>query len=240
MQPPCDEPAPTRRKTLGIIGGIGPESTIDYYRQVVTALRDRDDASSVVINSIDLHRMLAMVAAGDLAALTQYLLEELQVLARAGATLGLLAANTPHIVFDELSGRSPIPLVGIVGATCDVVRAMRLHKVGLIGTRFTMQGSFYSSAFAREGIALVAPSPDDQDFIHEKYMTELVRGRFLPATRDGLLAIVDRMRKNDAIQGLILAGTELPLILGEESYGGIPVFNTTRIHVQAAVARLML
>jgi aspartate racemase len=230
--------SPTRPKTLGIIGGIGPESTIDYYRQVIAALRNRDDAPSVVINSIDVNRMLALVAAGDRASLTQYLLEAVHVLARAGATLGLLAANTPHIVFDELRERSPVPLVSIVEATCDAVRARGLQKVGLIGTRFTMLGGFYSSMFAREGIALITPGSDDQEFIHERYMTELVQGRFLPATRDELLAIVARMRKSDAIQGLVLGGTELSLILADESYEGIPVFNTTRIHVQSALARL--
>lgn len=232
--------APARPKTLGIIGGIGPESTMEYYRRIVLALGEQENAPSVLINSINLKRMLGMVAAGNMVALTEYLLDEVQKLAKAGADLGLLAANTPHVVFDDLCKGSPIPLVSIVEATCDAVRAMRLKRVGLIGTRFTMQGHFYSDVFSRERIALVAPGADDQAFIHEKYMTELVQGVYLPATRDALLAIVDRMSEGKAIQGLILGGTELPLILTDQSYRGIPMLNTTKIHVESALARLLL
>jgi aspartate racemase len=240
LQSPRDGLAPARRRALGIIGGIGPESTIEYYRRAVSALGEQDNAPSVFINSINLKRMLALVVAGNMAALIEYLLDELQKLARAGADLGVLAANTPHVVFDDVRKRSPIPLVSIVEAACDAVRALRLEKVGLIGTRFTMQGRFYSDVFSRAGIALVTPGAEDQAFIHEKYMTELVNGLFVPATRDALLAIVDRMSEREAIQGLILGGTELPLIMTDQTYRGMPLFNTTKIHVQSAVERLLL
>jgi aspartate racemase len=126
-------------KTAGIIGGIGPESTIEYYRQMVAAYRERKQDGSyppIIINSIDLQKMLGLIAANELAEVTDYLVSEVQKLAKAGADCVLLAANTPHIVFDEIHHRSQIPLISIVEATCDAVNALQLSRVGLFGTRF--------------------------------------------------------------------------------------------------------
>jgi aspartate racemase len=108
-----------------------------------------------------------------------------------------------------------------------------------MGTRYTMQSDFYPKVFAREGIDLVVPESDDQDYVHEKYFSELVAGKFLPETRAGLLAIVDRMKTKIEIDGVILAGTELPLILRDPIHNGIPFLDTTKIHVEAAVAFML-
>jgi aspartate racemase len=229
-------------RTLGIIGGIAPESTVEYYRGLVTAYRERvRDGSypSIVIDSIDLQKMLALAGAGALAELTAYLLAELRRLADAGASVALLASNTPHIVFDELRRRSPIPLVSIVEAACAEAKALGLGRVGLFGTRFTMQGRFYPDVFSREGIALVLPSAEDQAFIHDRYMGELVHGVFRPETRDGLLAVVDRLVATERIEGLVLGGTELPLILRDPAGRPIPFLDTTRLHVAAAMKQLL-
>jgi aspartate racemase len=229
-------------RTLGIIGGIAPESTVEYYRGLVSAYRERvRDGSypSIVIDSIDLQKMLALAGAGALEELTQYLLAELRRLADAGASVALLASNTPHIVFDELRRRSPIPLVSIVEAACAEAKALGLGRVGLFGTRFTMEGRFYPDVFSREGIALVLPSPEDQAFIHDRYMGELVHGVFRPETRDGLLAVVDRLVATGRIEGLVLGGTELPLILRDPAGRSIPFLDTTRLHVAAAMKQLL-
>jgi aspartate racemase len=228
--------------TLGIVGGIGPESTVEYYRGVVATYREqRPDGSypSIVINSIDFKRMLALLTAEDLTGLTAYLLAEIQNLARAGAEVGLLAANAPHIVFDALQRESPIPLVSIVEATCKAAKGLGLTRLGLFGVGFTMRARFYPEVFSREGITLIVPNDLEQAYIHDKYLNELIPGVFLPATRDRLLAIADRLIDEEHIDGLILGGTELPLILREASYRGIPLLDTTRIHVGAAVARLI-
>ena len=228
-------------KTLGIIGGIGPESTIDYYKTIVALYRERKPDGSyppIVINSIDMQRIVKMFEAGELQKLTSAFAEELQKLHRAGVDFALLAANTPHLVFDDLQRQSPLPLISIVEATCEVAKARGMKRVGLFGTRFTMQAPFYRDVFSREGIAVVVPEAADQDYIHEKYMGELVPGVFLPETRAGLLAIVDRLAQQTGIEGVILGGTELPLILKEPAHNGIPFFNTTRIHAAAAVERM--
>jgi aspartate racemase len=229
-------------KTIGIIGGIGPESTIEYYRQIITSYRQlKQDESypQIIINSIDMKKMLDLIEAKGLVRLTEYLLGEVQKLARAGADLGLLASNSPHIVFDELSRRSPIPLLSIVEAACQATKKLGLKRVGLFGTRFTMQGRFYPDLFSRERITLVVPGEVEQAYIHEKYMSELVNGIIVPETRERLLTIVDRLKAHEGIEGLILGGTELPLILREETYSGIPFLDTTKIHVDCAVAQML-
>lgn len=229
-------------QTLGIIGGTGPESTIEYYRQIIAAYKEqKQDGSypSIIINSIDLKKMLELISANQLPEVTQYLLTEILKLAKAGADFGLLASNTPHIVFDELAGQSPIPLISIVEAACVAVQAANFKKVGLFGTRFTMEGKFYAKVFSSTGITLVVPNDHERGYIHDKYMNELLNGIFLPETRTALLSIANRLKEEAEIQGLILAGTELPLILQDRTYQGIPFFDTTQIHVRRAVAELL-
>jgi aspartate racemase len=229
-------------KTVGIIGGIGPESTIEYYRQIIAAYRARQNhpsSPSVIINSIDINKLLAWMRADDLGSVVDYLLDEIQRLARAGADFGALAANTPHIVFDQLRRRSPIPLLSIVEAVCDEARTRKLKRVALFGTRFTMQARFYSDVFSKMGITIALPQEDEQVYIHEIYINELLNNVFRPETRDRLTDIVDRMKARDNIEAVILGGTELPLLLRDPQHNGIPFLDTTRIHVNRIVAELV-
>ena len=229
-------------KTLGIIGGLGPESTIDYYGKIIALYRERTGDGSYpqfIINSINLKKGLDFMDASNLAGMAEYLLEEIGKLAQAGATFGLISANTPHIVFDEVASKSPVPLISIVEATCVAAKARNLKRLALFGTRYTMQGDFYPKVFSREGIELLVPDTEDQTYIHDKYLNELVSGKFLPETRAGLLAIVDRMEASSDIDGVILAGTELPLILRDPEHKGIPFLDTTRIHCEAAVTEML-
>lgn len=226
---------------LGVIGGIGPESTIEYYRAILAAYREgHGDAKSppILINSIDVMRVLGFVDVNDLTGLTAYLVTELRRLAAGGASLAILAANTPHIVFDDVASQSPLPLVSIVEATCRHATSRGLKRVGLFGTRFTMQGRFYPDVFTRGGIDIVAPVADEQAYIHDKYTTELLRNVFLPRTREGLLHIVERMKERDAVEGVILGGTELPLLLRHDTESPVPLLDTTQIHARAVVAQL--
>jgi len=229
-------------KTLGIIGGLGPESTIDYYGRIITLYRQRTGDGSYpqfIINSVNLKKGLDFMDANNLPGMADYLVEEIGKLILAGATFGLISANTPHIVFDEVASRSSIPLISIVEATCTAAKAKRLKRLALFGTRYTMQATFYPKVFSREGIELLLPGPDDQTYIHDKYLNELVSGKFLPATRTGLLAIVDRLKTGSDLDGVILAGTELPLILRDSEHNGIPLLDTTEIHCEAAVTEML-
>src|SRR5690242_16457344 len=224
-------------KTLGMIGGLGPESTVDYYQRIIALYRERTGDRhypEFIIASVDLRKGLDFMDANDLSGMADFLLQGIDRLARAGADFGIISANTPHIVFDEVAPKSPIPLISIVEATCAAAKMQDLKRLALFGTRYTMQAPFYPKVFVREGIDLLVPDLHDQAYIHDKYMNELVPGKFLGETRAGLLAVVDRMKGVSNIDGVILAGTELPLILRDPVHNGIPFLDTTKIHVETA------
>ncbi|MEM7346196.1 MAG: amino acid racemase [Chloroflexota bacterium] len=228
-------------KTVGIIGGIAPESTVQYYRLIIDLYREKVADGSyppILINSIDMTMMLDLIGRNKFSNVTEYLVGEVEKLAKGGADFGFLASNTPHIVFDEVQRNSPMPLISIVEAARSAVEALGLKKVGLFGTRFTMQGQFYVESFAKSGITVITPDIDDQTYIHDKYMSELVNGVFLAETRDQLLTIVDKLRSKHNIEGLVLGGTELPLILPETTAEAIPFFDTTKIHAEQAVTQI--
>jgi aspartate racemase len=229
-------------KVLGMIGGVGPESTIDYYHTIIALYRARIPDGSyppLIINSIDLKKVVDLITRNDITNLAFSIAVEVEKLACAGAQFGLIAANTPHLAFEEIAAQSAIPLISIVEAACAAAKARKFRKLALLGTRFTMQGTFYPKVFSREGIELIVPDSNDQDYIHDKYMNELVLGKFLPETQAGLLAIVDRLKGKIDVDGVILAGTELPLILRDDSHNGIPFLDTTKIHTEAAVTEML-
>ena len=171
--------------------------------------------------------------------LVTFLAEALARLAAAGADIALLASNTPHLVFDELRRRSPVPLISIVEAACAVTRAMGLTRVALFGTRFTMEARFYPDVFAAGGIARMVPSAEEREYIHERYMDELIHGRFLSQTREAMAVIADRLVERDAVQAVVLGGTELPLLFRDGPPLRVPLLDTMRIHAERAVAVML-
>jgi aspartate racemase len=222
-----------------MVGGLGPESTIDYYRRILAAWERVDPATapSLIIDSLDVRRALRLVDT-DRAALIEYLLASLVRLAGAGADFAIMTANTPHIVFDELSARSPLLLLSIVEVCAEEARRRGLRRLALLGTRFTMEGSFYPEVFARYGITVVRPSESDRRWIHEAYVGELLVGDFRDETRRLFVSLVQRLHDEEQIDGLVLGGTELPLLLPTPEIAGVPVLDTTALHVAAVVARL--
>jgi aspartate racemase len=225
-----------------MIGGLGPESTVDYYRSIIARYRARKPDGGyphVILNSLDVDKGIAMLDAEHLGDLADYLAAGVELLVRAGADFGFIAANTPHIVFDEIQRRSAIPLLSIVRATSDHAKALGLKRVGLFGTGFTMRGSFYPEEFQRAGVALVRPKESEREFIHRKYMDELLNNLFLPETKTKILSIAQRMKNEDGIEALVLAGTELPLLLRGSNTPGIEFLDTTVSHVEAVVDKLL-
>jgi aspartate racemase len=225
--------------TVGIIGGLGPESTVDYYRRILEAW-DREDPStapSIIIDSLDVRRALHLVES-DRSALTEYLLASIHRLAGAGVDFAAMSANTPHIVFDELAARSPVPLVSIVEVCAQEARRRGLVRLALLGTRFTMEGPFYPAVCQRSGIAVVVPNDEDRAWIHERYVGQLLRGEFRDDTRREFTALVHRLQNEERIDGVILGGTELPLLLSSPVIANVPALDTTALHVAAIVKRL--
>lgn len=225
--------------TLGLIGGLGPESTIDYYRRILEAWGGEKPRSSphVLIDSLDVDYGLELVE-HDRPALIDYLLESVRRLAAAGCDFAAMAANTPHVVFDDLVSRSPIPLVSIVEACAEEAKKRRMQRVGLLGTRFTMEGSFYPAVFDRHGIEVIPPDEREMRWIHERYIGQMLRGDFREETRDGVIGIIQRLRDDERIDGVILGGTELTILLSAQVIAGIPALDTTQLHVSAIVKRL--
>ncbi len=228
-------------KTVGIVGGIGPESTLDYYARLNTAFKRRDPFGNypqIIINSMNLKRVLDHIHEGRFDMLATEMAYAVGKLADAGADFAVLSSNTAHIVYDQVRDQSPLPMISILDATCRRANQLGLKRLGLFGTRFTMQGEFYQVAAARHALELALPDPDAQHFIHDKYLNELVNGILLDETRAGLKKIVARMKSTETIEGIILGGTELPLIIKEPMIAGIPVLDTSGIHVEAIVNRL--
>jgi aspartate racemase len=225
-------------KRAGIVGGIGPESTVEYYRFLIEGYREKTgDGSypSLIINSIDMKRMLDGIGAGRIRETVDFLAQEVDRVAVAGADFAVLASNTPHIVFDELRKQARIPMISIVEATCRAAIAIGVQKVGLFGTRFTMQGRFYNKVLETAGIECCLPSLAEQETIHEKYMSELVQGIVSDDTRRYLVRVALDMKVEQGIRALILGGTELPLVLRDAREIGIPLLDTTKIHVKEIV-----
>src|SRR6266550_1688702 len=157
--------------TVGIVGGLGPESTIDYYRRILGAWERENPSSapSIVIDSLDVRRALRLVET-DRPALIEYLVESLRRLAGAGVHFIAMTANTPHIVFDEVAARSSVPLLSIVEACAQEARRRGLFRLGLLGTRFTMEAPFYPEVCARYGIAVMPPDAQDRAWVHARYV----------------------------------------------------------------------
>jgi len=225
--------------TVGLVGGLGPESTIDYYRRLLEAWSriDPGTAPSIVIDSLDVQRALRLVA-GDRGPLIEYLAASVERLAGAGVDFVAMTANTPHLVFDEVAAGSRVPLLSIVETCALESRRLGLGRLALLGTRFTMEGPFYPAVFGRHELAIVTPDEQARVWLHERYVGELLNGDFREETRLGVGAIVDRLRREQAVDGVILGGTELPLLLGDPVVAGLPALDTTALHVAAIVARL--
>lgn len=227
--------------TVGLVGGLGPESTVDYYRRILDAWARQDPGSapSIVIDSLDVNVALRLVG-GDRPGLVAYLAGSIQRLARAGADFVAMTANTPHLVFDDLAARAPVPLLSIVEVCAREAARRGLRRLALLGTRFTMEAPFYPEVCARHGIAVVTPGPDERARLHQRYIGELLKGDFREETRQETLALIARLRDEERADAVVLGGTELPLLLQAPVLAGLPALDTTALHVAAIVERLRL
>lgn len=228
-------------KKLGLIGGIGPESTIPYYHDIVYGVQSRLKEKvfpNLIIESLNVFDVLNMCERKDYEALTNYLMASIDNLRASGVNFIALTGNTPHIVFDELQKRSSIPLVSIVEATCDETKRRNISKVGLLGTIFTMDGEFFKKPFDSNHIEVVIPTDEEKKFVNQKISEELELGIVNKETLSGFLKIVQRMKEENGIQAIVLGCTELPLL-----FKGIrtPVdcLDTMQIHIQTLINMIL-
>jgi aspartate racemase len=229
-------------KKIGIIGGIGPESTIEYYRMLIRSFRERlqtDHYPELLLHSIDMTEMLRYVFSDQLDELVIFLKSKIEVLEKSNIDYVVLASNTPHLVFDKLMNSVNTEMISIVEETCKSIAESGLQKVGLLGTKSTMSKGFYQEKGREFGIEIVTPNKQHQNYVHAKYMNELVFNEIKSKTKQELIRIVNDLKTNEGIQGIALAGTELPLILQQEDFEDLKVFNTTKIHVDAILSKMI-
>jgi aspartate racemase len=222
---------------IGIVGGIGPESTIDYYKKIIQLYRNKVKDGSypeIVINSVDMNKMMdIMIRSGwdELCSMLSHAVEELK---NAGAEIAIIASNTPHIVFEKVKNLVKLPLLSIVEATGEYVAEMGCRKVGLLGTGFTMKEHFYQDVLSKFNIETVVPSGKQQEYIHEKLFSEIELGIIKQETKNEFIRIVNAMIEKFNIEGIILGCTELPMIMNQNDFS-IPVIDTVEIHVRKLI-----
>ena len=225
-------------KTIGLVGGLGPESTIDYYRRIIEGWETHHPltAPHIVIDSID-YRIAFDLVQHDRAALIDYFAESLARLTAARASFAAITANTPHIIFDQLAARSSIPILSIVEVCAEESARLGLRRLVVLGTRFTMDATFFADLFQRKGMTVISPLEPDRVWIHDRYVNQLLNGEFNEETRQEFVLLIERLRRTEGIDGVILGGTELPLLLQSPVIAGVPVLDTTALHVAAIVRK---
>ncbi len=225
-------------KTIGIIGGLGPEATVDYYNGIINSFKnEKGDLfyPEIIIYSVNMSEFIGLMKEKKYDQAVDKVVEKAESLHRAGAEFIAITANTPHMLFDRITARSPLPLISIVEATCRECLRRGFRKPGLMGTGFTMNATFYQDVFKKSGIEVILPSEEDKEIINHKLFSEIELGIFREDTRQLLINITGKMVSTDGIDSMILGCTELPLILTSPEYAGIPMLNTTKIHVDAIV-----
>jgi aspartate racemase len=228
-------------KKIGLVGGIGPESTVDYYKGIVAGYRARtaaDDYPLMVIDSINLAEMYSLAANKQWDLFTRRLVDSIRVLEAGGAEFAVMAANTAHIVFDEVNRQSPLPLISLVEETCKDAKAKNCRSVVIFGTAFTMSSGLYTDAFAKYGIKAFVPTEDEQAAIHNIIFPNLQEGIVLLEEKATMLRIANRMLSETKADALILGCTELPLIIQENDLATL-LLDTTKIHIEAILNYLL-
>lgn len=229
-------------KKLGLVGGMGPESTIPYYHDIVYGVQERVGKSffpNLTIESVNVFDVLQLCSEQKYDELADYLMSAINNLINSGADFVALSANTPHIVFDKLQQKSSVPLISIVEATRDEALRLNMRKVGLMGTIFTMTGEFFKKPFSNSidnssNIEIVVPTVEEMEFINEKISLELELGIVKEETLKSFQKIIERMKKENGIEAMILGCTELPLLLNDE-VSPVPCLDTMKIHVKSLV-----
>ncbi len=229
-------------KKIGLIGGLGPEATVDYYKEIIKVFSvENEDLNypEIIIYSVNMSEFIGLIKQKEYEKATSYLLEKLDALKSAGADFAAITANTPHLLFDELAKKSSLQLISIVEATCKEAVKRNLKRPGLFGTGFTMNASFYPDVFIKNDIEVIMPNQAEKEIINQKLFSEIELGIFKDETRELLVDIIKKMVDEQQIDSIILGCTEFPLILKEPEYCGIPVLNTTQIHVNEIVEKCL-
>lgn len=223
-------------RRIGLVGGMTPESTKDYYAILMELSRDRIEGTMsnpvVIIYSINLQDFIDLMKAGQMDKVIEMLVGVIEKLRIAGAQVGALTANTPHVLFDEMVKRTALPLISIIQTTFEKAKGLGCRRSLLLGTRTTMTSDMYPKSFAAGGMEIVVPDEEEMAFINSSIEKELSIGRVLPETKKRYIGICERHMKEDGVDSVILGCTEIPLILKDGDVQ-VDLLNTTRVHAEA-------
>ena len=222
-------------KTLGLIGGMSWESTVPYYRLINEAIKARLGglhSARLVLYSVDFEEIARLQHAGDWDAAGNVLADAAQRLERAGAEALVICANTMHKVAPAIEAAVRMPVLHVVDAVAEDIRAAGFSKVGLLGTRFTMEHPFYAERLAQHGLQALIPEKDDRDIVHRVVYEELCLGKIVDASRDAYRRIMAKLVAQGA-EAIILGCTEISMLVGTQD-ASVPLFDTTAIHARKA------
>jgi aspartate racemase len=227
-------------KTIGLLGGMSWESTEHYYRLINEATRNALGglhSAPMAMVSVDFQEIEALQRAGDWAATAKILGTRARQVEAAGADLLLICTNTMHIVADDIAAAVDIPLLHIADATATVVKASGMTRVGLLGTRFTMEQDFYRGRLERHGLDVIVPAAEDRDIVHRVIYEELCLGQIDPGSRAEYLRIIDELGERGA-EAVVEGCTEIGLLVNQQHTDTL-LFDTTAIHARQAVVEAL-
>ncbi len=223
-------------KTIGLIGGITWLSSLDYYRlanQKINKVLGEVSSAQIIVYSVNFAEVKKLTVANDWDGLAKIMSNAAQKLSLAGADCILIGANTMHNIADQVSQSINIPLIHIVDATATQIVAQKMNKVALLGTKYTMQLPFYKDKLATYGIETIIPDETDIEYINNCIYAEMSKGIFLPERKAEFITIINKLIAQGA-QGVILGCTEIPILI-KQTDCAVSIFDTTDIHMQAAV-----
>ncbi len=223
-------------KKIGILGGMSPESTTEYYQYITRRYTERFGDygyPEVIIYSVSFQPYVDWPKSGRWDLIAQGLGQAAKKLQDAGADFIVIATNTMHLVVEEVRAQVDIPILSLLDVVADAIQVKGLNKVGLLGTAFTMGNTFYQRTLEPRGIQVLTPEADEQKYINQVIYDELVAGKILPESRAAYLEIIKKMTERGA-QGMILGCTEIPLLV-KQNDTPLPLFDTSLLHAEAAL-----
>ncbi|MBP3039116.1 aspartate/glutamate racemase family protein [Bacillaceae bacterium Marseille-Q3522] len=223
-------------KTIGLIGGLSWESTTDYYRYVNELVQKKQGelhSAKCLMYSFDFQEVVELQQQGHWQEATAKMVNAAKTLEQAGADLIVICTNTMHLMAEDVKKAIAIPLIHIVDAIAARIKEKGIKKVGLLGTRYTMEKDFYKDLLKKYGIDVLIPNEEDRITIHEVIFAELCKGDVLPSSKEKYQKIIQRLGENGA-EGIILGCTEIPLLIKQQD-SALPLFDSTKIHCEKAV-----
>jgi aspartate racemase len=223
-------------KKIGILGGMSPESTTAYYEHITHTYSERFGDygyPEIIIYSVSFQPYVDWPKQERWDLVAQGLGEAARRLEAAGADVIVIATNTMHLVFDEVQAAVHVPMLSLLDAVGEAILARGIDKVGLLGTRYTMEKTFYQDVLGRRGVTVLAPDAEDRQYVDAVIYDELVAGRIRDESRGGMIEVISRLAERGA-QGVILGCTEIPMLVSEKDVD-MPLFDTTAIHAEAAL-----